>query len=39
MSSGYKILPHYSYEDYEQWEGKIGTDRGDTFCHESFTCA
>lgn len=22
MSSAVKILPHYSYEDYEQWEGR-----------------
>jgi len=22
MSSGVKILPHYTYQDYIQWEGK-----------------
>ena len=22
MSSAFKILPHYTYEDYEQWEGQ-----------------
>lgn len=22
MSSAFKILPHYTYEDYEQWEGR-----------------
>ncbi len=22
MSSGIKILPHYTYEDYCQWEGR-----------------
>ena len=22
MSTAYKVLPHYTYEDYRQWEGK-----------------